>query len=165
MDVLRRAEREIANGRLWRAREILENSVRHSGYKARVYEKLGIVLLEMRDLAEAGKYLFLSGACKPDYEEAIDIFFKKYENKPHNLFRSFPNSAKLSRISDYPKPIADKLCELSLPEELKDEMGNSVIYSDSDNSGRFKLIACFTIVFLVLALLVLGIVKLFEIIF
>ena len=167
MDVLKRAEREIANGRLWRAREILENSVRHSGYKARVYGQLGIVLLEMKDLAEAGKYLFLSGATKPEYEEAVSIFFEKYENKPHNLFRSFPNSAKLSKVSEYPKIIADKLRELGLPENLRDENGNTVIHPDARNKGEgwFELITCFSIIFAVAALIVLGIVKLFEIIF
>jgi tetratricopeptide (TPR) repeat protein len=164
MDVLRRAEREITNGRLWRAREILENSLGHSGYKAKIYEKLGTVLLEMKDLAQAGKYLFLSGVSKPEYEEAVGIFFQNYENKPHNLFRSFPRSAKLTKISEYPKSVADKLRELGLPEILGDENGNTFIHPDR-NEDRLMKIGCFLIAFVIVALIVLGIVKLFEIVF
>ena len=90
MDVVERAEREISNGDLWRAKEILHKSAGHFGYKSEIYEKLGNVLLQMSDLAEAGKYLFLSGVRKPEYEKAIKIFLQKYEGKPHNLFLSFP---------------------------------------------------------------------------
>ena len=164
MDVLRRAEREIANGRLWRAREILENSLGHSGYKAKIYEKLGIVLLEMRDWAQAGKYLFLSGVSKPEYEEAISVFFQKYENKPNNLFRSFPRSAKLTKISEYPQVVADKLRELGLPEMLEDENGYALIHSDRDENRLLK-VGCILVGFVILALIVLGIVKLFEVVF
>ncbi len=164
MDVLRRAEREIANGRLWRAREILENSVRHRGYKAKIYEKLGTVLLEMKDTAEAGKYLFLSGETKPEYEEAIDTFFQKYENKPRSLFRSFPNSAKLLKISEYPKSVAEKLREFGLPEMLEDENGYTLIHPDHDEDRLLK-IGCILVACVIVALIVLGIVKLFQIVF
>lgn len=95
MDVIERAEREISNGNLWRAKEILHKSVGHSGYKSEIYEKLGNVLLQMSDLAEAGKYLFLSGVRKPEYERAIKIFLQQYEGKPHNLFQPFPRSSFL----------------------------------------------------------------------
>ena len=164
MDVLRRAEREIENGKLWRAREILENSVRHRGYKAKIYEKLGIVLLKMQDSAEAGKYLFLSGETKSEYGEAIGIFFQKYENKPRNLFRSFPNSAKLPKISEYPKSVAGKLRELGLPEMLEDENGYTLVHPDRDENRLLK-IGCFLVAFVIVALVVLGIVKLLEIVF
>ncbi len=164
MNVLRRAEREISNGRLWRAREILENSLGHSGYKAEIYEKLGTILLEMQDLAQAGKYLFLSGVSKPEYQEAVGIFFQKYENKPRNLFRSFPRSAKLRKISEYPKSVADKLRELGLPEMPEDENGNTFIHPDHDENRLLK-IGCFLIAFVIVALVILGIVKLLEIVF
>ena len=165
MDVLRRAEREIVNGRLWRAREILENAIRHAGYKAKVYEKLGIVLLEMKDLAEAGKYLFLSGTSRPEYEEAIGIFFQKYEKKPSNLYFSFPKSAKLDKLSEYPSAVAEKLRQIGLPEELKDIHGNIIIPLDPENKFDFVIIGCILVVLIILALIILGIVKLFEIIF
>lgn len=164
MDVLKTAEREIENGNLWRAKEILHRAVGHSGYKIEIYEKLGNVLLQMSDLAEAGKYLFLSGVRKPEYEKAIGIFLQKHESKPYNLFHPFPRSAKLSKISEYPQTVADKMRELGLPEELKDLRGN-YIHPSPTKEGRFAVAILFSIVLAILVLTVLGIVKLLEIIF
>lgn len=164
MDVIKTAEREIANGNLWRAKEILHRAVGHSGYKIEIYEKLGNVLLQMSDLAEAGKYLFLSGVRKPEYEKAINIFLQKYEDKPHNLFHPFPKSAKLSKISEYPPTVAEKMREIGLPEQLKDVHGIYVSPS-TNNDGKFALAIFLFIVLAIVVLIILGIVKLFEIIF
>lgn len=164
MDVIRTAEREIADGNLWRAKEILHRAVGHSGYKIEIYEKLGNVLLQMSDLAEAGKYLFLSGVRKPEYEKAISIFLQKYEGKPYNLFHPFPKSAKLSKISEYPPTVGDKMREIGLPEELKDVRGN-YIYPSTGSDGRFAVTILLSIVLTIIVLVILGIVKLFEIIF
>lgn len=100
MDVIERAEREISNGNLWRAKEILHKSVGHSGYKNEIYEKLGNVLLQMSDLAEAGKYLFLSGVKKPEYEKAIKIFLQKYEGSRIICFNRFHVRALLKLFID-----------------------------------------------------------------
>lgn len=164
MDVLERAENEISNGNLWRAKELLHRSVGHSDYKIEIYEKLGNVLLQMNDLVEAGKYLFLSGVRKPEYEKAIRIFLQKYEGKPYNLFHPFPRSAKLSKISEYPQTVADKLQELGLPEELKDVHGIYIKPARGKN-GRFALVIFWFTVLAIVGLIVLGVVKLFEIIF
>ena len=163
MDVLKKAETELANGNLWRAKEILHRAVGHPAYKPEIYEKLGIVLLEMKDLAEAGKYLFLSGIRKPEYERAISIFLQKYEGKPYNLFHPFPRSAKLSAISDYPEAVAEKLRELKLPEQLKDVHGIQV--SPPNNDGKYALAIIITTLLIVVTLIILGIIKLFEILF
>jgi tetratricopeptide (TPR) repeat protein len=164
MDVLKTAEKEIADGNLWRAKEILHRAVGHSGYKIEIYEKLGIVLLQMSDLAEAGKYLFLFGIRKPEYAKAIEIFLHKYKDKPYNLFHPFPRSAKLSKISEYPQAVAEKLRELELPEDLKDASG---VYVPAPTAGndKFALTIFVTIILSITILIILGIVKLFEIIF
>jgi hypothetical protein len=39
----------------------------------------------MGDLVEAGKYLFLSGERKPEYEEAINIFVKRFTKKKQSI--------------------------------------------------------------------------------
>ncbi|MDQ3686198.1 MAG: hypothetical protein M3430_11450 [Acidobacteriota bacterium] len=64
MRTLEKAERELAQGNLWRAKEILQGSVSDAGYNIELFEKYGIVLLKMGDLPEAGKFLFLSGVSK-----------------------------------------------------------------------------------------------------
>jgi tetratricopeptide (TPR) repeat protein len=164
MDNLEEAEREITAGNLWRAKEILHRSLKYSGYNVQLFEKLGAVLLQMHDLSEAGKYLFLSGVRKPEYEEAISVFLQKYKDKPHNLFHPFPRSAKLSKVSDYPKPVADKLRELGFSDGLETVHG---IYSNRpmSNSGRLAIVVSLAVAFGIALLIILGVVKLFEMIF
>lgn len=164
MDVLEEAERELAAGNLWRAKEILHRSLKYSGYNVQLFEKLGIVLLQMNDLAEAGKYLFLSGARKPEYEKAIGIFLRKYEGKPHNLFHPFPRSAKLSKISDYPEAVAVKLRELGFSEGLETVHGINANQS-TGIGGKIAFVIFLTIVLAIVTLVILGIIKLFEIVF
>lgn len=163
MDFLAEADREIAAGNLWRAKEILHRSLKYSGYNIQLFEKLGIVLLKMNDLAEAGKYLFLSGVRKSEYEEAIGIFLKKYEGKPHNLFHPLPRAAKLSKISDYPEAVADKLRELGFSDGLETVHGITPTSVGSD--GKTALAIFIAVVLVIAVLIILGIVKLFEIIF
>ncbi len=164
MDFLAEADREIAAGNLWRAKEILHRSLKYSGYNVQLFEKLGIVLLQMNDLVEAGKYLFLSGVRKPEYEKAIGIFLKKYEGKPHNLFHPFPRSAKLSKISDYPEAVAVKLRELGFSDGL--ETVHGITSNQSVGSGgKIALVVFLFIVLAIVVLIILGIVKLFEIVF
>jgi hypothetical protein len=164
MDNLEEAEREITAGNFWRAKEILHRSLKYSGYNVQLFEKLGVVLIQMRDLSEAGKYLFLSGVRKPEYEEAIGIFLQKYKDKPHNLFHPFPRSAKLSKVSDYPKPVADKLREIGFSDGLETVHG---VYSNRplSNSGKLAVILTLTASLVIALLIILGVVKLFEMIF
>jgi len=163
MDFLAEADQEIAAGNLWRAKEILHRSLKYAGYNIQLFEKLGIVLLQMNDLVEAGKYLFLSGVRKPEYEEAIGIFLKKYEGKPHNLFHPFPRAAKLSKISDYPEAVAVKLRELGFSDGL--ETVHGITPTSVGSGGKIALVVFLAIVLGIVVLIILGIVKLFEIVF
>ena len=163
MDFLAEADREIAAGNLWRAKEILHRSLKTAGYNVQLFEKLGIVLLQMNDLVEAGKYLFLSGVRKPEYEEAISIFLKKYEGKPHNLFHPFPRAAKLSKISDYPEAVSAQLRELGFTDGL--ETVHGITQPTIGSGGKIALAVFLLIVLAIIVLLILGIVKLFEIVF
>jgi hypothetical protein len=163
MDFLAEADQEIAAGNLWRAKEILHRSLKYSAYNVQLFEKLGIVLLKMNDLAEAGKYLFLSGVRKPEYEEAVGIFLKKYEGKAHNLFHPFPRSAKLSKISDYPEAVAAQLRELGFTDGL--EIVHGITPKSVGSGGKIALVVFLFIVLAIIVLLILGIVKLFEIVF
>lgn len=164
MNVLVKAEREIANGRLWRAKEILQGTVGHKGYKAEVYECLGRVLLQMQDSSEAGKYLLLSGVLLPEYQDSINTFIKKFEGKSFHLFRTFPRSAKLDNLSDYPPNTAAILRDLGLPERLKDDDGHLTFSPHYDNTGDWLFIGCAFIALFVIALIILGVVKLVELI-
>lgn len=165
MRTLEKADKELAEGNLWRAKEILQGSIPNAGYNPELFEKLGIVLLKMGDLPEAGKFLFLSGERRPEYEEAINIFLRKVgKNIPHDLFRAFPHKAQLLALSEYPVSVAQKLRELGFPETLKVQGGRVVSLSESGSNAALW-VTCLVVVLIVGALIVLGIIKLKEIIF
>jgi hypothetical protein len=164
-DALKRARLEISNGNLWRAKEILQGAVGHPPFRPEIYEQFGILLLEMRDLAEAGKFLFLSGARKPEYEAAIQIFLKKHEGRPNRLLHSFPRAARLGSLSDYPMMVGKELARLGLKDPLKDEHGRPFDPADRTPDGRFVMPVLFGILALVALLLILGVIKLFEMVF
>lgn len=162
MSVIDKAERELANGNLWRAKEILQGSLPSAGYNIEIFEKLGIVLLQMGDLPEAGRFLFLSGVRKQKYEEAISIFLQKYGKKPDNLLQKFPHTAKLSKISDYPEAVQTILRELKLPEILKTKRDEAELLPTDD---KIFFAGCLIAILIIAALVIMGIVKLYEIIF
>ncbi|MFN2416463.1 MAG: DUF6584 family protein [Pyrinomonadaceae bacterium] len=165
MRTLEKADRELAEGHLWRAKEILQGSLPNAGYDVELFEKLGIVLLRMGDLPEAGKFFFLSGVRKPEYEQAVVIFLRKYaKNKPHDLFRFFPRGARLAALSEYPDEVTRQLRELGFPESLKSEDGKVTIPSGA-GSDAVAWITCSIIASVLGALIVLGIIKLKEIAF
>src|SRR5687768_18434738 len=50
-----KARREIENGNLWRAKEILQGAIGSESYDVQLFEMLGTVFLRMGDLPEAGR--------------------------------------------------------------------------------------------------------------
>jgi hypothetical protein len=163
MRTFEKSEREIAQGNFWRAKEILQGALSNAGYDTELFEKLGVVLLKMGDLPEAGKFLFLSGVNQPEYEEAVAIFLRKYAKKrrPLELYRTFPRAAKLSSLAAYPDGVAKKLRDLGLSEVLKDRNGRA----DTTGAGRGETmlgLSCLLIILAVSLLIILGLIKLKE---
>jgi hypothetical protein len=52
MKTFEKADRALAEGSLWRAREILEGSIPNLGYNLQLYERLGLVLLREQNLRQ-----------------------------------------------------------------------------------------------------------------
>src|SRR5436853_3485947 len=118
MRTIERARFEAARGNLWRAKELLQGSLRNFDYNLELYEEYGSVLLRMGDLPAAGKFLFLSGARKPDYDEAIGLYLKRHKGSPAQLFSSFPRRARLIVLSTYPNAVERALRALGFPNNL-----------------------------------------------
>ena len=102
-------DHEVAAGRLWRAKEILQGRLPSAGYDAGLYERYGILLLQLGDMKEAGKYLFLSGSRKPAYEQAIGIFIGRHAKSVNTLYGSFPAAVRAADPSSYPASVLDEL--------------------------------------------------------
>ena len=95
-----RVDKAIERGERWRAKEMLRGSIRSQGYDVELYERYGRLLLDLQDKLEAGKYLLLSGNHKPEYESAIELYLSR--TRGDALYYSFPRSARLRSVSDYP---------------------------------------------------------------
>jgi hypothetical protein len=166
MRAIENAKREVSKGNLWRAREILQGSIPNAGYDCELFENLGIVLLKMGDLPEAGRFLFLSGRRMPAYEQPISLFLWKHrKNQPRALFCKFPRSARLSGLSEYPERVRLELTRLGFPEVLRDQRGK-MLPSIRVSSGLEFIptwLITVSILISIVVLMLLGVIKLIEI--
>jgi hypothetical protein len=108
-DVFFRANRAVEEGELWRAKEMLVGGIGTRGYDLKLFQQLGEVLLQMHDLVEAGKYLFLCGKRNSRYDQAIDLYLQKYHK---SLLTTFPRPArleKLEKLAGYPESVREEL--------------------------------------------------------
>lgn len=160
---LDKAQREIENGNVWRAKEILQGAIGSESYDVQLFEMMGTVLLRMGDLPEAGRFLFLSGVRQPEYCEAIEIFLSRYSRTaPYDFIHLLPRSARLRTLSDYPDEVARTLREMKFPEVLKDK--NERVIQPRNKKDVAAGFACGAIALVTLTLIILGAIKLSEII-
>lgn len=161
--ILDKARRELDHGNLWRAKEILQGAIRSESYDVELYEMMGTVLLRMGDLPEAGRFLFLSGVRRDEYLEAIEIFLSRHRRKaPQEFVHVLPRKARLRTVSEYPDEVAQVLREIGFPKTVTDENGR--VYQPKDWRDVAVSLTCGTIVIVILGLIVLGVIKLKEII-
>jgi len=114
-----RAEKEIENGRLWRAKEILASSIATYGYSRELLLVLAEVLLKMGDDLEAGKYFLLTVDKPSDREmDAISIFLARYGGDYRILMARFPPAVRIGRRDEYPEYLRKYLTELGAPQTL-----------------------------------------------
>ena len=83
----------VSDGNLGRAREILSGRVKSSPFSTQLYEQFGVVLLQIGDYAEAGKFLFLSGV--PNTTQPSRCSSAAYSRAGwQSLVESFPRRVK-----------------------------------------------------------------------
>jgi hypothetical protein len=159
--ILTRAEQAVHRGQLWRAKEILQGTIRSRRYDPVMFERLGTVLLQMGDLPEAGKYLFLCGRREAAYNEAIALFLRRFRRtRPLQLYSAFPRAARLAHRGDYPPSVETELEQLGLPELLPAPRRrlDTATRLDAPLVG----VGCFAGVILILGLAVVGAISLVQ---
>ena len=120
-DLYRRVDEAVERGQAWRAKEILRGNVGSASYDSRLYERYGMLLLDLGEMVEAGKYLFLSGRRSPEYDEAIAVYLSRHpKSRPELLFRSFPSGARFRELHRYPLEVRRILEERGLPQHFAD---------------------------------------------
>jgi hypothetical protein len=136
-ETIAKAEKEISAGRAWRAKEILRSSLGNYGYDAGFYKTYGSVLLQMGDLMQAGKYLFLSTRnLSSDEREAVEIYLERHSKRNfRGLIASFSPAARLKKLSLYPEHVQEKLKELGAKDDLVGRMNR--IGAKTEHIGIF----------------------------
>lgn len=100
---------------------------------------------------------------KSEYLEAVEIFLSTHrQKKPPEFVHVFPRSARLRTVSEYPDEVVQELREMGFPEVLKNEEGRVYRAQNSKDFGSW--LTCGTIAILTLGLLILGVIKLSEMI-
>ena len=111
----RRVDAALAEGKLWRAKEILQGRLGQSPYDPALYGLYGSVLLRMGDLVEAGKYFFLSGERRPEQREAIELYLHRHARRDWpSLAATFPRAARHLAADAYPEAVRQDLRRLGL---------------------------------------------------
>jgi hypothetical protein len=77
-DVLARVDTELSVGRVWRAKEILSGNIKAGLVAPEILERYGVLLDSLGDRLEAGKYLYLSGVRRPEYDYPIALFLQRH---------------------------------------------------------------------------------------
>jgi hypothetical protein len=103
-------------GQLWRAKEILAGRIGSAEFSPELCERFGQLLLRMGDDLQAGKYLFLSGVRRPEYESAIRLFLRRYSRAGwQSLLGSFPAAARCAVWADMPQTVRNELRDAGVP--------------------------------------------------
>ena len=110
-----RVDEAIAQGEVWRAKEILRGNIRLRGYDVDLFERYGRLLLEIGEMSEAGKYLFLSGRRSPEYEQAISVYLERHMPNPEQMYFSFPRVARPDDFDEYPEEVRKTLESIDFP--------------------------------------------------
>ena len=122
MELYQRVDEAVQRGEVWRAKEILRGNIASGSYDSDLYERYGRLLVDLGELVEAGKYLFLSGRRSPEYARAIDVYLSRYPaDRPEVLYHSFPSAARFGeQLSRYPLEVRRTLQERGLPEYFEE---------------------------------------------
>jgi hypothetical protein len=149
-----RALAEIEKGRLWRAKDILGGSLSNVGYDLDHYACYGNLLLQMGDIREAGRFIFLSGNRESKYQEAISVYLAQFRGgNSSQIYSSFPVKARMRKLSEYPDAVSDELRRLGFDEVIVHP--NAPIQQQS-SSERFKIGCLIVVMVLLLILFVIG---------
>ena len=112
LSTLKRARAEVEKGRLWRAKEILQGSLSQENYAIEpdFLEAYGVLLNDLGDRFQAGKYLFLSGKRHEAYTEAISLYLDRTRRTHVNdLIRQFPARIRRQGLGHLSKIVRTEL--------------------------------------------------------
>ena len=153
-------ESEIAAGRLWRAKEILQGRLGGQKFEVARYEQYGWVLLQMGDLLEAGKFLLIGGGVDAAYEPALELFRRRNGSRHwRSIVGQFPAAVQAVPPSALPEATRSFLIERGLPADELERPLRSSARGTPDRPRRssaanwIRAVGCVLVLFLLALLL------------
>jgi hypothetical protein len=117
-----RARVFLDSGQSAAALRLLAGACYGTGYDVDYFELFGRALLECGQVENAGRFFFLSGVRRSEYEAAITKFLNKH-NDPNNfrqLQSHFPKRAQvLWHLKQFPPIVGSELRSLGWPEDIQ----------------------------------------------
>jgi hypothetical protein len=109
----------MAAGRLWPAKEILRGSIASGRVEPDIVEAYGRLLEQIGERADAGLYLFLSGARTAPYEPAISLFQRRMAKRTAaDLVAQFPATIRRQPFHAMAPAVQAELRERGVTPEL-----------------------------------------------
>lgn len=134
-----KAKTDIAAGDFWRAKERLRGALGSGNFDAELYTLYGYVLLEMRDVKEAGRYLFWSGTRGENTTGAISIFLSGFKAKPTvDLLRTLPRKSCSAGIASLPAIVQDDLQNIGATKSELDNFFQSHTFQKHDQPAATR---------------------------
>lgn len=156
--LLTRVENEIAAGRLWRAKEIIRGTIGNAWPDSEVVERYGQILLLMGDDVEAGKYLWLSGVRRGEYDPAIALFLRRHaRHGRENLLAQIPKSFRRISLNELPPEIRNGLAEYSIRHSDFGRIGRSAAHAPAPPRWKEAVFAVVAIGFFVCVIVGFGV--------
>jgi hypothetical protein len=113
--LLYRVEARLESGGVWRAKEMLRGTIRSGRSEATLSERYGQLLESVGDRLEAGKYLFLSGVRRPQYDSSLQPFVKRHSRGgAKSLVAQLPTSVRRRPLHELPPTVIAELTSLGV---------------------------------------------------
>lgn len=153
---IQRAQAELSDGRLWRAKEILASSLSAYGYSREIYLAYANVLDQTGDHLEAGRFYLLS-VDEPDVQQRqlMELFLKRYQKDDWmRLLLRFPKPARLGERSKYPTYLQNYLATLKAPSIIDPGQLKSTLAYDRPN--WLLPMTCFSVTIVAIVCVIIG---------
>jgi len=114
MSVVERANRDIAEGNHWLARQRLASHLSSGGYDPELLVRIGEIASAMHDAFNAGRFWLTSSAEGAQVEEAVAVFIKHVGSDVKQIAASLPRACRLPALTSYPSIVQARLRRLGL---------------------------------------------------
>lgn len=129
-------ESEIAEGRVWRARELLAARVAKSDFDPDLFRRYAAVLQDMGDQDEAGRFYMLAGERSGTEGLLADQFLKRRDQALSELWAAMPDAARRVTPESAVQPMIALLLQAGYGKEAVASLISGLITEHTERDAR-----------------------------